>query len=170
MIFSFKQVPVKTKDVLFMTETTKNKKTESTIARVHTFDSSFTVPAYLAISNEKVIQVCKNALEDEEEYAITILMVFVSQIRTFNSNIVHLTLQEIKDKLNISFSRVQRTVCYLTIKGILEKVSNGVYAITPELAWYGDTVSWAEILKESKEQKTLNPKIIVEISKQELQR
>ena len=129
-------------------EETDNRKTKKTVLCEHSFKQPLFIPTYPATNPEKIFQTCI-ALSNSNSPApaILCLLVLTQLHRKEQKGIIFLEQQEVSELLGISKVTINKAFDTLVSLGILSKVGKSSWKVSPDFAWVGSHVDWAEELK-----------------------
>ena len=129
-------------------EESSNRRTKKTVVSEHSFKEPLYIPTYPAINPEKIFNICLE-LSKTNSPAPAILCLFIqTQLqRVDQKGVVVLDQGELSRLLNISKPTINKAFDTLVSLNILTKVGKSSWKVSPEFAWVGSHVEWAEELK-----------------------
>jgi predicted transcriptional regulator len=145
----FSKFPVKLKSVHKEREVTAGRITTRTVISEHQFNEVYRVAYYPAFDPEVTFRLLQDSYKDKVFHVSGLVMYIQTQVyRKEQSNVIPVHQQELAEMLQVSIGTINKAVQYLEMKGLLTKVKQSMYKVSPRLAFIGDHVHWAEALKE----------------------
>jgi len=129
-------------------EETDNRKTKKTILCEHSFKQPLYIPTYPAINPQKIFDILPELYNRKAYHAGNICLFILTQLqRKEQKGVVLLEQQELATYLGTSIGTINKAVQVLEELGIIARVSISSWKVSPEFAWVGSHVDWAEELK-----------------------
>jgi hypothetical protein len=160
----FRTNPVRKKSYIVTREVNEVRDTVNRSVAEHRYRKELVVPRYPLVNPAKAFEILTECAKRKSFHASTLYLFILTQVQEKEDcQELSLIQSDIAKHLELSAGSICKAFALLEELGVITKIGKHHYKISPEMAWVGDHLSWAEALYEIKTGRPLET-VVTEIS------